>query len=79
MVDSFNYGLWQKEMLVGSKLSDAAFVVCNGGEVSGEVNNGPAEQAARKLKVRIGLAAVHAAEFIPVTIEQDTRAADAAR
>lgn len=72
-VTSFLTGHWQKGLLVGAKAADAFFVVCN------DTNNGPTVQAARKLNIRIGVAVVHAAEFVDITIEQDTRALDAAQ
>lgn len=72
-VEAFNMELFRKEMLEGDKFSESSFVVCN------ETNNDATVRAARKFYIRIGLAVVHASEFVYVTIEQDTRALDAAR
>lgn len=74
-VRAFLRQIWKAGGLGGgdsSKMDDAFFIQCDGN------NNDAVVRAARKLKVRIGLAAVHAAEFIDQTLEQDTRAIDAA-
>ena len=62
---------WRKGQLDGKKESDAYFVICD------ETNNDAVVRAARKMVVRVGVNVAHAAEFIPVTIELDTRAIDA--
>jgi phage tail sheath protein FI len=71
-VRSFLIGIWKAEGLDGIKADDAFFVQCD------EENNDPVTRQQRKLKCRVGLAPVHAAEFVDVTVEQDTRAIDAA-
>lgn len=63
---------WRNGLLVGKKEADAFFVICD------ETNNDAVIQAQRKLNVRIGVAVTHAAEFVDITLEQDTRAIDAA-
>lgn len=68
---SFLEGIRVKGGLEGATPDEAYFVICD------ETNNGLAVRQARKFVARIGLAAVHAAEFADITIEQDTRAADA--
>jgi phage tail sheath protein FI len=72
-VSSVLRGHWRNGLLVGKKEQEAYFVIC-----SAEDNNDPVVQASRKLKVRIGVAVAHASEFVDITIEQDTRALDAA-
>lgn len=71
-VSSFLRNHWKNGLLAGKKESDAYFVICD------ESNNDAVEVAARRLNIRIGVAVVHAAEFVDITIEQDTRALDAA-
>lgn len=59
-------------ILQGEKDNDAFFIVCN------ETNNTPLVISQRRLVCQIGLAFNHAAEFQEYTLEQDTRAIDAA-
>ena len=62
---------WQKGQLDGKNENDAYFVVCD------ESNNDPTVRAARRLNIQIGVNVAHAAEFVSVTLEMDTRALDA--
>lgn len=62
---------WRNGQLDGKNISEAFFVVCD------ESNNDPTTRAQRKLKVQIGVNVAHAAEFIDVSLELDTRAIDA--
>lgn len=75
-VRGFLKTIWDKGGLAvatpGAKFDDAHFVICD------ETNNDAVVQAARKLNCRVGLAPVHAAEFVDVSVEQDTRALEAA-
>lgn len=71
-VSSFLRGLWEKGQLDGEKPSEAFIVQCD------TLNNDAITRSQRKLVVRISIAPVHAAEFIDITVELDTRALDAA-
>jgi len=71
-IEGFLESIRQKGGLEGNTPSQAYFVICD------ESNNTLAVRQARKLLARVGAAPVHAAEFAGVTVEQDTRAADAA-
>lgn len=64
VVRTFLREYWRDGGLQGSKESDAFFVQCD------NTLNDATTVASRKLKVRVGLAAVHAAEFVDTTVEQ---------
>jgi hypothetical protein len=69
-VNVFLLQAWRAGKLKGAKASEAFYVVCDAS------NNQPSDEIAGKLKVRVGLAVAHPAEFVEWTLEQDTRALD---
>lgn len=64
-------GLREAGILQGNSDDEAFFVICD------ESNNTPTVINQGKLKCRVGLAVQRPAEFIDITLEQDTRAIDA--
>lgn len=59
-------------ILAGNTDAEAFFVICD------ETNNTPQVIASGKMVVRVGIAPQRPTEFLDITIEQDTRAAEAA-
>lgn len=72
LVISYLRDLRKAKILVGNTDDEAFFVTCD------ESNNTPNVIQQGKLVCRIGLAAARPAEFVAFTLEQDTRAIDAA-
>jgi len=63
---------WRKDgILKGSTDEEAFFIICD------DTNNTAQVIAAKKMKIRVGLAFDQPARYVDITLEQDTRALEA--